>query len=160
MSDPDLSGYFLNQSNDDMAIVKMEDTLDVCSYRRVAYTNLSNILNDKDTSTLVYHDVIAEYSFNTSTFDDTLMDELNTSTNMMDDTMNVCNYRCRSKVQSLTPAQYHPWMTKNFNKCIVPFALFSPSPIPMASSPIVVNNSSYESQSSDQSDDTTNLSAE
>lgn len=156
LSDPDGNRYIFEQSTDDMAIVKMEDTLDVCSYRHSDRNNLSQILIDQE-STLVFHDVTGEYSFDNSTVINHDFDATNESISKMEDTLDVCNYRRKLAKQSLTPIRYSPWMSSYFNKCHVPFALFSPSPIPMTSSPMV-NNSSFVAQFSDQSDDTINLS--
>lgn len=157
LSDAEGNLYFFDQSTDDLAVVKMEDTLDVCSYRHPVRKNLSSILIDQE-STLVFHDVIGDYSFNKSTTDDNDMGEPNKSICHMEDTLDVCNYRRRSAKQSLTPIRYSPWMSSYFNKLHVPFTLFSPSPIPTTSSPMA-NNSSFEAQFSYQSDDTLNLSS-
>lgn len=158
LSDPNGSRYFFDQSTtDNLEMVKMEDTLDVCYYRRQVDNNLSNILNDQE-STLAYHDVITELKFNEST----IKDEPNTSSvsQMMEDTLDVCYYRRKPAKESLTPIRYSPWMSSHFNKCHLPFTHFSPSPIPLTSSP-AVNNSSFVAQFSDHSDDTTlNLSSE
>lgn len=154
MSDPDSNGYFFDQSNDDVALVNMQDTLDVCNYRRPARINLTNILIDNDANAHSYHDVIAEYSFNELT-----VDELNESINKMEDTLDVCSYRRGIARQSLTPARCEPWMSTYFNKCIVPFTFLSPSPIPITTSSPIVKISSVADQSSDQSDDTISLSS-
>lgn len=145
MSDSDGNGYF-----------NMEDTLDICSYRR---NNLASGSNDQGESTLVDPNVIAEYSSNKSTTDDQHMDGLNKSITKMEDTLDVCYYRRKSAVHSLTPIRYNPRMSSNFNQYLVPFAHFSPSPIALTDSP-TVNNSSFVVQFSDQSDDTFNLSSE
>lgn len=157
LSGLDGNGYIFDQSINDMAIVNMEDTLDVCSYRRPVHRNVPNI---RDESTLVYHDTIADLSFNKSTADGQHMNQLDETTIKMEDTLDVCNYRHQhAPSQSLTPVQYNTWMSSHFNKCLVPFALFSPSPIPMTSSPIA-NNSAFVAPFSDQSDDNINSSSE
>lgn len=148
--------HFMDQSTDDLAINNMEDTLDVCNYRRSDRNNLSSILSDAD-STLVYDDVIAKYSCNKSIIDAEHMDEANESMGKMEDTLDVCNYRRRLAMQSLTPQRYTPCMSLHFNKFHVPFAHFSPSPIPTSTSS-TVNSSSF--MSSDQSDDNINHSSE
>lgn len=158
MFDPDGNQYFFDQSNNDVAIVNMEDTLDICSYRRSIRNNLTNILNDQEESTLVYHDVIAENSFNKSTIDGQHMNELELDKSIlkMEDTLDVCSYRRRSTIQLLTPVRYNPWISSFFNRYLVPFEHFSPSPIHLTSSP----NSSFVAQFSDQSDGSFNLSSE
>lgn len=127
-----VSFYFMDQSSDDLAIINMEDTLDVCNYRRPVCNNLSSILIDQD-NTLTYDDVIAEYSFNEAIIGDQPVDEPNESFDKIGDSaLDVGNYRCRSAM--------------HFNRLDLPFSHFSPSPIPTTSS-------SFLSQFSDQSDD-------
>lgn len=155
ISDPDGNGYFLDQSNDECALINMEDTLDICNYRRPTGKNLTRILNAKEA--LVCRGMIAEISFNKSTTDNSHLNEISKSKAAMEDTLDVCNYRRSLAAQSLTPVRCNPWTSNYFNKCVVPFALFSPSPIPMASSSIT-NRSSFVAQFSDQSDETIDLS--
>lgn len=152
-----VSFQFMDQSADDLAISNMEDTLDVCNYRRSVRNNLPNILSDQD-STLDYNDVIAEYSFNNKSISDAEHMKPNESTDKIEDTLDVCYYRQQLAKQSLTPERHAPWMSLHFNRLTVPFSFLSPSPIQPANASIVSsssisNSSSLMSQFSDQSDD-------
>lgn len=116
--DFDISHPKINQSNGGPVSANMHDTLDVCNYRRRSSITSTNMLNDNESSD----------AFNNATIVNTQFDELNKTVDKLDDTLDVCSYRC----STATPARCRPWIPTNFNKCIVPFSFLSPSPIAMA----------------------------
>lgn len=111
----------------DDSFIKLEDTLDICSYRRPSLQSTEEIIVEEPDIAAFQNSInsntsIIEYSGK--------MDDLgtkdNASTDKLEDSINIYNYRS-SKSQLKTPTRCDYFTARYLNKCVVPFALFDTS---------------------------------
>lgn len=158
-----LQAYFLDQSSvyeesmeeQDETTVHLNDTMDVCNYRRLAaarhsVNDLAELSNISLTECVV-HDHIVAASFNESIMDSSLNSNTsaissntltfesngasssNESANKLDDSMNICNYRHNSWNEiegaighrAKTPVRADRLAAYYLNKTVAPQALFN-----------------------------------
>lgn len=164
--------YFFDDSSNTSQLIDLEDTLDVCHYRRASTDSNSTETVSKESSFLTYESVVIEYTDHTSvqreqhsnsmehnqfldisTVGDFIWDQssnlLYNSFTDMEDSLDVFSYRRKSSQQQMShkkpPARGSIEEAKYFNKMVIPNHLFGTSSRrPMTSSPILGSSNRHQ----------------
>lgn len=157
--------YFFDDSLNTSQLIDLEDTLNICHYRRASTDSNATETVSEETLYLTYESVVSEYTdqksvqrvqhydsmefnqfSNVSTVGDFIWDQssdlLYNSFTAMEDSLDVFSYRRKSSQQQIShetvPARGSIEDAKYFNRMVIPNHLFGTSSRrPMTSSPII-----------------------